>query len=231
MSETKNGDGFDISGNVTTTKAMGGIQGLYFAFPADETHHSTEWYSLVDFFNSTLVSLTGHVSPTKADVTFTVTTFHWGSDPPFATLQYVFSGQPWKDGAQLVTTGDKPTTTGALKMALPGASTAPNATSTGTPAADGMKTIIGAVTGGGVLVLVIAIGIVLCCCVSTASRCIWCCTPYRRTQKVHVVTAEPYGYYQGQYQMVAPPSPMPNGQTMGPPPLAMPFIPGTHLTE
>jgi hypothetical protein len=192
LTDTKNGDGYDISGNVTKTKAMSGSQGMYFSFPSDATH-GIQTYNLYDFtIPRDPVSMTGHISPTDANLTFTISNFHSGSAAPFATLEFVFSGKAWKDGAQLVTTGDHPTTTGQAKAAK---AASPSGTSTSTSTSKPLSTIIGAAAGGGVLILLIVIGLVFCCCLGSVMSC------FRRKKQQSQMNQQ----WQQQQQQQAPP--------------------------
>jgi hypothetical protein len=148
--DTKNVDGFDISGKVTITKAMSDKHGLYFALPADNTN-GIATYSVSNFLQEDSITMAGHISPAQVDVMFTVANFHVGSAAPFATLQYVFSGQPWKDGAQLVTTGDHQATTGHSKEIIPSAPRNRNIA------------LIGSIAGCVTVLIIVAMLIVFCC--------------------------------------------------------------------
>jgi len=163
--DTKNGDGFDISGSVTKTKAMGG-NGLYFAYPADSTSE-IENFDDEDLFWNDYVSVSGHVSPTAANITFTVSNYSVGSSTPFANLQYTFSGAAWADGAKLNTSGTHPTTTGESKAVTAPPSATSSSSSSG---ASGIShTIIGAAAGGGLLLLLIIVCLAFCFCCGKAS--------------------------------------------------------------
>jgi hypothetical protein len=193
MTDTKSGDGYDISGTLNKTHAMDG-QGSYFSFPGTQTQGISS-YQKDDFtVPRDQITMSGHVSPTDANITFTWTNYRQGSGDPFANLQFVFAGTSWKDGAQLVATGTHPTTTGQAKAAK---AAAPSGTSTDTSSSTpkALSTIIGAAAGGGILILLIVIGLVLCCCCGTALSC------FRRKKQQTQMNQQ----WQQQQQQQAPP--------------------------
>jgi hypothetical protein len=209
MADTKNGDGYDISGTLNKTKAMTGSQGTYFAFPSVGTK-GISTYALYDFsVPRDQITMSGHVSPTDANVTFTINNYHSGSATPFATLQFSFTGKAWKDGAQLVTTSDHPTTTGQAKVAK-AASPSGTPTDTSTSTSKPLSTIIGAAAGGGILILLIVIGLVFCCCCGTVLNC------FRRNKQQSQINQQ----WQHQQQQQAPPVVQypTGGQYAAPPP-------------
>jgi len=107
--------------------------------------------------------MSGYISPSAANITFTVSNYSRDTDTPFATLQYVFSGFAWQEGAKLNTSGMHPTTTGQSKAAV--ASPANPTSSSSHP----LSTIVGSAIGGGFLLLLIFIGLIFCFCCGKVS--------------------------------------------------------------
>jgi hypothetical protein len=142
--------------------------GFYFAFPADDTYTSIESINNEDLFWDDYVTMTGHVSPSAASITFTVSNFSLGSNTPFANLQYTLTGTAWSAGAKLNTSNIHPTTTGQSKAVVPPPATTSG--SSGSSSSGVSTTVIGAAAGGGILFLLIVIGLAFCFCCGTASN-------------------------------------------------------------
>jgi hypothetical protein len=162
LDAVKRGDGFDISGNLTMTKAGGGSD-LLINFPPGCPEGSTG----VSYEKSPLiaydqVSMDGHVSSEVANVIFTISNFSMRDDGDGrqinlpGELKFNFTGVWWADGAGLVTTEPYPKPNG-VKAKPPAKAHISGAL---------LGRIIGG-TLGGVLFLVI-----LVCC--------WCCWMRRR---------------------------------------------------
>lgn len=64
------------------------------------------------------VSMTGKITADSADIVFTLRNFTKLDDTAKGLLTYRFSGAAWKDGARLLTTGDKPSTQGTSIFTL-----------------------------------------------------------------------------------------------------------------
>jgi hypothetical protein len=152
----KNGDGFDISGNLTTTKA-GFSADLQIDFPAGCPQGSFgASYEKSPLVAGDQVSVEGHISPQTANVIFTISNLtlrHDGNGSLYefpGELKFNFTGDWWPYGAGLVTTGQYPNANG-VKAAPPQA-----ARTSRTRLAE----IIGGSLGG---VLILAIATYLCC--------------------------------------------------------------------
>lgn len=152
----KNGDGFDISGNLTTTKA-GFSADLQIDFPAGCPQGSFgASYEKSPLVAGDQVSMEGHISPQTANVIFTISNLtlrHDGNGSLYqfpGELKFNFTGDWWQYGAGLVTTGQYPNANG-VKAAPPQA-----ARTSRTRLAE----IIGGSLGG---VLILAIATYLCC--------------------------------------------------------------------
>jgi hypothetical protein len=118
LDAVKSGDGFDISGNLTTTKAGGGTD-LVINFPPGCPDGSTGVrYEKNPLVASDQVSMTGHVSSEIANVIFTISNFSMRDDGNGeqinlpGQLKFNFTGVWWSDGAGLITTEPYPSANG-----------------------------------------------------------------------------------------------------------------------
>jgi hypothetical protein len=172
LDAVKNGDGFDISGNLTTTKA-GGETDLLINFPPGCPEGSTGVsYEKSPLVASDQVSMAGHVSSQVANVIFTISNFSMRDDGNGQQIQlpgelkFNFTGVWWADGAALVTTEPYPKSNG-VKAKPP-----PNAHISGAQ----LGRIIGGAIGGVLFLVILAI--------------CWCCWKRRRP----VVQSRPVVY-------------------------------------
>jgi len=118
LSAVKNGDGYDISGNLTTNKT-GASTDLVIYFPpgCPEGSFGNRYEKSPLFFNDR-VSMVGHITPQIANVMFSIANLSLRADGNGETiflpgeLNFNFSGQWWQDGAGLVTTGQYPSGNG-----------------------------------------------------------------------------------------------------------------------
>jgi hypothetical protein len=111
--------------------------------------------------------MSGYISPSAANITFTVSNYSRATNTPFATLQYVFSGLAWQEGAKLNTSGIHPTTTGQSKAVVASPANPTSTSSSSHP----YSTIVGSAIGGGLLLLLIFIGLSFCfCCKVSMAR-------------------------------------------------------------
>jgi hypothetical protein len=116
LSYTKNGDGYDISGNLTTTKISTG-NSAYFGVPVCDRLESGESYQFDALFSDNQVSMSGRITSDQADLTFTLQSLSEDNRPIGAVVTYQFKGAAWKDGARLLTTAEKAAKDAAAKEA------------------------------------------------------------------------------------------------------------------
>jgi hypothetical protein len=100
---------------VTTSKTIAG-NGIFYSVPACPRLTRGKSFSTPVFFREDQVSMTGRITPDHADLTFTIGNLSIASSNIGAVLTYRYSGAAWKDGARLITSGDKPGTQGKSKI-------------------------------------------------------------------------------------------------------------------
>jgi hypothetical protein len=123
VKSTKTDDGYDIQGFLSTNKANWAEFVFYLPSNCSNPPYwggadTGELLSSIDF------SFKGHVSPTKTDVTFTISNCTMSFDEPTSItftplLTFAFSGTAWAGNANLVASGDTIATEGENKYVAP----------------------------------------------------------------------------------------------------------------
>jgi hypothetical protein len=155
----KNGDGYDISSNLSTTKVNRDNRYRFYQpacsnYPQGETIEASEAVDILVLSKRDGVGMTGNVSPTTATATITVSD-RWDGDTYLnATLTVKFTGTWFTSGAKLDNSGPYPATSGKSTFVAPPPS---SGDSTSNSISKYLKIIVPAVSAAAVL------GLILCC--------------------------------------------------------------------
>lgn len=121
LNSTKSGDGFDITGKLTTHKYADN-QGIWYRIGACNSFYTSWDYKssfLIADCNVLHMELTGHISPEKAEIKVTAQVHGQPGNP---TLDYTFTGNVIA-GPKLLTSETNPVTDGKLNITGPGGKT------------------------------------------------------------------------------------------------------------
>jgi hypothetical protein len=120
----KNGDGYDISGNLSTIKVNGDNKFKFYqpacsTYPQGATIQASEATRILVLSKEDDVGMTGNVNPTTAKATITVSN-RWDGDTYLnATLTVKFNGTWFTSGAKLDNSGPYPATSGKSTFVPP----------------------------------------------------------------------------------------------------------------